>query len=217
MGDNANFQWANSLTLPGWKLRRRTTPPSTGKKFTIGKPLNRHPNPNVQPLFIDPSLPLAIIGLKRTGPRPAKPSCLSRPTARRACRALRLEPVVHELVRFGLALGVDDDSEHLTCPEWDIVALRALYRPDVAGGLEGRYILELDGFPFCIERVGDDVNIYNADVDDPRIRISLSKSTARKLASAEISYDDAVRREKIRISGSKREARKLLRSFSIVP
>lgn len=129
----------------------------------------------------------------------------------------RLEPVVHELVRFGLALGVDDDSEHLTCPEWDIVALRALYRPDVAGGLEGRYILELDSFPFCIERVGDDVNIYNADVDDPRIRISLSKSTARKLASAGISYDDAVRRESIRISGSRREARKLLRSFSIVP
>lgn len=129
----------------------------------------------------------------------------------------RLEPVVHELVRFGLALGVDDDSEHLTRPEWDIVALRALYRPDVAGGLDGRYILELNGFPFCIEKVGDDVNIYNADIDNPRIRVSLSKAIARKLANEEISYDDAVRRGSVRISGSKREARKLLRSFSIVP
>lgn len=129
----------------------------------------------------------------------------------------RLEPVVHELVRFGLALGVDDDLENLARPEWDIVALRALYRPDAAGGLDGRYILELDGFPFCIEKVGDDVNIHNADIDNPKLRVGLSKSTARKLTNTEISYDEAVRRESIRVSGSKREARKLLRSFSIVP
>ncbi|MEX2524136.1 MAG: helix-turn-helix domain-containing protein [Gammaproteobacteria bacterium] len=129
----------------------------------------------------------------------------------------RLEPVVHELVRFGLALGIDDDAENLTRPEWDIVALRALYRSDVAAGLEGRYVLELNGFPFCIEKVGDDVNIHNADIDNPRIRVSLSKAIARKLANEEISYNNAVRRKSIRVSGSEREAKKLLRSFSIVP
>ena len=53
-----------------------------------------------------------------------------------------LEPVVHAIVRFGLLLNKADDSNWLTRPEWDVVALRALYDANLDGGIEGTNVLE---------------------------------------------------------------------------
>lgn len=129
----------------------------------------------------------------------------------------RLEPVVFELVRFGLTLEIEDMSQWLKRPEWDVVALSALYRPS-DDALQGRYIIELNGEPFCIEAVGrDGVRVTAGECDTAEVRIGLTKSVARQLGSGDITFVDATREGLLNVKGSKLEARRLLRSFGMLP
>ncbi len=124
-----------------------------------------------------------------------------------------LEPVVWEIVRFGLALGIADTKDRLTRPEWDSVALRALYDEGLGEQLSGRYVIEMNAVPYCIDRRGREVTISQGDAHDTVARVALSKKTARSLAAGDIKLNDA----KVKIDGSRREARNLLRAFGLLP
>lgn len=133
-------------------------------------------------------------------------------------RGRQLEAVVFELVRFGLTLELEDSEERLTRPEWDVVALNSLYRAVDDDGLGGRYVIELNASPFCIEGAGRDrVRVTPGDCADADLRVSLSKKLARQLGNGARSFVDATRDGSLRVQGSKREARRLLRSFGILP
>ena len=127
-----------------------------------------------------------------------------------------LESVIWALVRFGLTLGVEDDSDRLTRPAWDVVALRALYR---AGddGLSGRSLLLLNGHSFCVEKIGADVRVIQGECLEANLRVELSKPTARALASGETRLADAIEDGAVVIRGSRRQAKYLLRAFGVVP
>jgi len=125
----------------------------------------------------------------------------------------RLEPLIGEIVRFGLGLGIEDDESRLTRPEWDVVALRALYDKSRDAGISGRYVISLDGAPFCIEKHGARLLVSPGDTEDFVSSISLRKSTARALASGATTFADA----DISVQGSRREAKKLMRAFGFLP
>ena len=125
----------------------------------------------------------------------------------------RLEPVVWEIVRFGLGLGVGDDDDRLTRTEWDAVALRALYSAENDSAVDGRYVVELNGAPFVVDKQRTDPVVSPGNTDSFVARVSLSKDTARALASGNTTYSDA----DIVFEGSKREGKKLLRALGIVP
>lgn len=130
----------------------------------------------------------------------------------------RLEPVVFELVRYGLTLELDDDSARLTRPDWDVVALSSLYRPLQDGGLGGRYVIELNHEPFCIEPASQNrVRVTAGDCTNPDVRVGLSKTTARRLGNGETTFVEANREGDLAVTGSKKEARRLLQSFGILP
>lgn len=125
----------------------------------------------------------------------------------------QLEPVVWAMVRFGLGLGIAPDTKHLSRPQWDAVALRALYDPSLDPGIEGSYVLELDNQPLTVVKHEDRVSVTADDSDQSKARISMSKATAKKLGSGEMSFDDGVRGGQISIVGNKREAKRLLKAF----
>jgi DNA-binding HxlR family transcriptional regulator len=125
----------------------------------------------------------------------------------------RLEPVVWEIVRFGLGLEIGDDEDRLTRTVWDAVALRALYSADNDNAVDGRYVVELNGAAFVVDKQQWDPVVSPGDSDRYVARVSLSKDTARALASGRMSYSDA----DIVVEGSKREGKKLLRALGIVP
>lgn len=127
----------------------------------------------------------------------------------------RLGPVIWQLVRFGLAFGVPEEPGYLSRPEWDSVALRALYMPERDIGLSGRYVLELGGTSNCVEKIGDDVRVTPGECADPRARVSLSKRCAQQLADGELTLDKGIRRRMVRISGSVDDARQLLHAFGL--
>jgi len=90
-----------------------------------------------------------------------------------------LEPVVHAMVRFGLALNVSAGKDYLHRDEWDTVALKALYRPEQDPGLQGRYQIDIDGVPFCLEKSGPAVAVTLGACEQPVAGISLEKSTRK--------------------------------------
>ncbi len=127
----------------------------------------------------------------------------------------QLEPVVWDLVRFGLGLDVSNNPQHLSRSEWDAVALRALYRPLQDRGLAGRYVLELNGKPLCIEKIGSELRITPEDCQDPQVRITLSTASARKLAEGKLTLTDGIRQGKIRVLGRRQDAKELLIAFGM--
>ncbi len=126
-----------------------------------------------------------------------------------------LEPVVHAIVRFGLMLNKPDDSSWLTRPEWDVVALRALYDAGLGGGIEGTHVIELNKSAFLIEKAGDEVRISPGDDDAAATRVSLSKATARRLGTGKLRLADAIRSGRVVIRGARRDARRLLAAFGL--
>ena len=128
-----------------------------------------------------------------------------------------LEPVVHSIVRFGLALQKDDQPDWLTVREWDAVALRAVYDPKRGEQLSGRYVLELNGAPFLIDRSDQaGVNIIAANTDAPVARVSLSKSVARLLAAGKQTLQAAMDSGEVVVAGSREQAALLLAAFGIL-
>ncbi|MFN0246841.1 MAG: winged helix-turn-helix transcriptional regulator [Kofleriaceae bacterium] len=124
-----------------------------------------------------------------------------------------LEPVVHALVRFGMRLEVAPDPTRLARPEWDCVALRALFSPEHAAGLSGTYALVLDGHSFSVTVADGEVDITLGVPEEPRARVSLGKGTAAALSSGEMSLGEALERGKVELGGRRREARRLLQAF----
>lgn len=128
----------------------------------------------------------------------------------------RLEPVVWSVVRFGLSLDKADRKEWLTRPEWDAVALRAVYDRHKGSAMNGRYVLELDGTPFAVDRYGQDVSIRHGDSEKPIARVRLGKPAARRLAAGRYSLSAAIDRGDVKIEGGLREAKRLLAAFGIL-
>lgn len=129
---------------------------------------------------------------------------------------LKIEPIVLEMVRFGLALKLDNNDEYLSRPEWDCVALKAMYKPDIGAPLEGRFVLELDAQPFLIDRLDDTIKITAEDFSNPKTRVKLKITTARKLSSGALTIEQGLSRGLVKIEGSEQLLRPLLQSFGIL-
>ncbi len=99
-----------------------------------------------------------------------------------------LEPVVFALVRFGLGLALEDEDSRLTRPAWDVVALRALYSEEHDDLPAGRYAIELNAQPFCIDKLGSGIRVRNRPCEAARARVSLDKPTARALGTGSLSF-----------------------------
>lgn len=133
-----------------------------------------------------------------------------------AAAGRRLEPMVNELIRFGLSLGIEDSNSRLTRPEWDVVALRALYDNSKDELPNARYLLEINGHPFCIEKLDADIQITQAACDNPRVTVCIDKTSARQISQGYLSVSDAIQSKVLTIVGSKPVATKLLRCFGML-
>lgn len=129
----------------------------------------------------------------------------------------QLEPVVWELVRFGLGLQLADRREFLTRPEWDVVALRALLSDDRVESVDGRYRIELNGHSFVAVVDNDEIEVIADDGKPTLGAIGLSKPTARKLATGQLGFKEAIDTKKLAIEGSQREAQRWMRAFRLLP
>lgn len=124
-----------------------------------------------------------------------------------------LEPVVHTLVRFGLTLDVVPDDARLSRPEWDCVAMRAIFNPERAEGLAGTYALVLDSHAFSLTVANGELTVVLGAPENPRARVSLAKTTAVALSAGHLSLREAIQQGRVELGGRRAEARRLLRSL----
>lgn len=130
-------------------------------------------------------------------------------------RGMALEDVVHALIRFALPLNLPARQGALHRTAWDAVALAALYRADLAGGLDGTFELVLDAVPFQVAIDSGKAAIRQRPAERASTRVALSKETARSLAAGELSLSAAIDQECVCIIGNEKDARKLLSAFGI--
>lgn len=126
-----------------------------------------------------------------------------------------LEAVVHALIRFALPLDVAPEPDNLHRTEWDSVALAALYDKDKDPGLNGRFVLVLDGAPFTVDATNERFSVTPGTCDHPRTSVSLERKTARRMASGDVSIAEAIRTGEVHVTGQKAAAKNLLRALSI--
>ena len=128
---------------------------------------------------------------------------------------LRLQPVIWELVKFGLSLGISDDPQRLTRTEWDAVAIRALFDEKRGQDLSGCYVIVLNGKPFCFDKHRASVSVTAGACDDFLARVSMSKTTAGSLGDGTLSYAGAIKSGALVVDGSRREAKQLLGALGL--
>lgn len=126
-----------------------------------------------------------------------------------------LEPVVHALVRFALAMNVAPGEGYLHLSDWDAVALKALYRPECDQGLKGRYLFELDDVPFCIDKSDSRLTVTRGGCEDPAATISLHKNTGQAISMGEMTLEAALDSGGLKVSGPALEIERLLSAFGI--
>ncbi|MGI9204256.1 MAG: winged helix-turn-helix transcriptional regulator [Woeseiaceae bacterium] len=126
-----------------------------------------------------------------------------------------LEAVVHALIRFALRLNVAPEPGFLHRTDWDAVALAALYDNTRNSGLDGLYVLLLDGAPFTVEVDGDQCAITPGTCERPRTTVEIERRTARKLAAGDVTLSEAFNAGEVQVTGQKSAAKKLLRALHI--
>ncbi|MCG8432922.1 MAG: helix-turn-helix transcriptional regulator [Gammaproteobacteria bacterium] len=127
-----------------------------------------------------------------------------------------LEPVLHAIFRWGIQLESNRFSpEALSKPEWDAVAIRALYRADRDRGLTGRYRFYIDDYPYTVEKAGSEVRVSFGEEGPAKVVVRISKGDAL----AYLAYGDTAARDKLKakviIEGDLREADMFMTAFGM--
>ncbi len=126
-----------------------------------------------------------------------------------------LEPVVNELVRWGIQfLGVKKPDE-LNRPEWDLVALKAFFLPGFAKKTRLHAIcnLESDGFSTHMAVKGESLTINPGWAENPTCTIKGNKDILTALFSQELTVKEAERDGLLTIEGDRKSADKLFQCF----
>jgi hypothetical protein len=100
-------------------------------------------------------------------------------------------------------------------PEWDLLAMKALFRPGPGSVATGRYQLDLNGLPAILELAGRELRIRPGRLGNPDAEIEMDSSTGWQLATGALSVEEAERTAMLKITGDREGARRLLECFAV--
>ena len=128
----------------------------------------------------------------------------------------RLQPVVHSLIRWGLAQGLQAPRDALHRASWDAIALKALLGRIEDLPLHCRVSLVLDGKPFRIEVSEDGVNVLPGPSINPDSEIHMNSSAANAISRGEVTIREAETSGFLTINGKKLIARRVLKAMLMI-
>ncbi|HWA53561.1 MAG TPA: winged helix-turn-helix transcriptional regulator [Solirubrobacterales bacterium] len=124
-----------------------------------------------------------------------------------------LEPVVTKLGAWGARSPLPPDSEEIG-PDSIVLALRSLFDPEAAGGIEGTYELRLGEERFRIKIADGDVELRRGAAEDPAARIAFADAPSfAAVLAGQLPLDEAVASGAAQVEGSKQTAKRFLRLF----
>lgn len=123
-----------------------------------------------------------------------------------------LEEAISALVRWGMQLPAPGDRTNFSRPEWDIVALRAIF--DITAARELRFTVqfEVDGVAYYAEVDHGDLNVELGHARRRDVRLVTDRDTLGALGR-DLSWQDAQRLGKLHVEGNERVLNDLLRAF----
>lgn len=112
-----------------------------------------------------------------------------------------LEATILELVRWGLQLKQSGTTTNLSKPEWDIVALRALFNPEAAKGLWETYQFEIDGVVYHATVEDGTIEIELGAAKRPDLTLKTDRNTFGQLGSG-LEIESAIHSGKLQLDGN---------------
>jgi DNA-binding HxlR family transcriptional regulator len=132
-------------------------------------------------------------------------------------RGRELEPVLLALVRFGSSLPERRRRNDHSRAGWDVLAARALFRPEAAGDLRCLYELRVGDEVFCFDVRDGALTTWSGPPDPGRaadVVIETDPETWQRFTHAEEGLAEAERRGRATIHGDRRALRRLPRLFA---
>jgi DNA-binding HxlR family transcriptional regulator/putative sterol carrier protein len=123
-----------------------------------------------------------------------------------------LEPVVTRLGAWGARSPIPPEQREIGTDSI-VLALRSLFDPEAAAGLEASYELRLGEELFHVEVAGGELALGRGSATGPTVTIEADSGTLAGLLSGELPLDAALDSGAARIEGSSREIRRFLRLF----
>lgn len=126
-----------------------------------------------------------------------------------------LEPAVMEMIRWGLKTRLPGRSGESSRPEWDLIAMKALFHCDAADPPDGEYQLVLNGLPARLTVTDGKLGMIRGRTGEPRAEIEMDTATGWRIATGALSDEEAERSGQLAIRGDRPAAKRLLACFSM--
>ncbi len=98
-------------------------------------------------------------------------------------RGRMIEPVLVEMVRFGLRSGLTGGEKDYSRPAWAILASRAVFQPDMAAGLDERYEFHVGDEVFYLGVSDGRPDNGEGPAVDPVVIVEMSPETFDRVQS----------------------------------
>lgn len=92
-----------------------------------------------------------------------------------------LQEAVHALVRWAASQELSPPESGVSRPEWDIVAMRALFRPEAARDVRRSYQLEIDGVSYFAHVDNGKLNVNAGRTTTPDLVLKTDRETLTRL------------------------------------
>ncbi|HKI66637.1 MAG TPA: winged helix-turn-helix transcriptional regulator [Solirubrobacterales bacterium] len=124
-----------------------------------------------------------------------------------------LEPIVTRLGAWGARSPVPPESREIG-PDSIVLALRSLFDPAQANGLEGSYELRVGGDPYTVRVVAGGLELQRGEAEDPAVAIAAPDAgTLAAVLTGQLPVEQAVASGAVEVEGGKRDARRFLALF----
>jgi DNA-binding HxlR family transcriptional regulator len=132
-----------------------------------------------------------------------------------SARGKALEPVIRGLVQWGVEILGAPKEDDLSRPEWDLVAVRMLFRPEQAVKVDGFYVLRADELELFIQVERGRVSLLDRvpTMATSLIIVEGPGAVLKSLILGETSIDDVMNAGTLQIKGSRRQTKRFFGCF----
>jgi DNA-binding HxlR family transcriptional regulator len=123
-----------------------------------------------------------------------------------------LEPVVTKLGAWGARSPLPPEHQEIGADSI-VLALRSLFDPDAAAGLEASYELRLGEERFRVDVAGGELGLGRGEVENPAVAIETDAPTMAGLLTGQLPLGAALESGAASLTGPKQEARRFFRLF----
>lgn len=115
-------------------------------------------------------------------------------------RGRALQPVVSELIRWGIPLLGPPASTDRFRPGWIVTSMRALFDPRLAAGIDRVYRLQVDDEVFTMRVADGQLDVFPGESRErPDLALSADSDTVLAIVAGELSSEDAIREGRIAV------------------